>query len=100
MNYLWAQTMHVIQDTKDCGDSPVSTYPLIIGPKEADHRPLLSIMFKDLQNIRRNPFFSYTGRGHAAFLFVLSVFAILGDQPERRFINFLMAGNSTYHCRW
>lgn len=50
--------------------------------------------------ISTNPISTYNGVGHSPMSVTLDVFAYLGDQPERRGLNYLMLGKSTHHARW
>ena len=52
-NGLCAHTMHILQDTDDNRDSPIVTFPLMLGPKEADHRSVMRIVLKDLESLKQ-----------------------------------------------
>ena len=99
---LWCLTITFIQDTDVTSDSPIPTYPLAVGPKGMDHRKIQKIIFDDLSrhSSTNRPFLSYSGKGKNILPITLDVFAYLGDQPERRGVNYLMLGGSTHHARW
>ena len=97
---LWCLTITFIQDIDVTTDSPIPTYPLAIGPKGSDHRKVLRRILNDLSSLQSPdvPLRSYTGVGQPPIPVTLDVFAYLGDQPERRGLNFLMLGGSTLHA--
>ena len=99
---LWCLTITFMQDTYAVSDSPIPTYPLAVGPKGSDHRKIQKIIFEDLSchNSINQPFLSYAGIGKNILPVTLDVFAYLGDQLERRGVNYLMQGGSTHHARW
>ena len=99
---LWCLTITFIQDTHVTSDSPIPTYPLAVGPKGADHRKILKKIFDDLSqhSSKKKPIYSYDGRGKNIIPLTIDVLACLGDQPERRGLNYLMLGAATHHARW
>ena len=80
---LWAQTMHILQDTYDNRDSPIATFPLVLGPKEADHHSIMRIILKDPKSLKQTVL-SFLGRDAPPSLVTLLVYAFLGDQPKQR----------------
>lgn len=99
---LWCLTITFVQDTDVTIDTPIPTYPIAVGPKGSDHRKVLRRILADLTTLRSeiSPLRSYVGVGLPPIPVSLEVFAYLGDQPERRGLNFLMLGGSTHHARW
>ena len=85
-------------------DSPLATFPIAIGPKNESHdelEGLIALDFKKMSSSRIPAFMGY----HNGFLpeeitFSAEMFLSLGDQPERRGGNCLLAGNSKSHRRW
>ena len=99
---LWCLTITFIQDTDVTSDTPVSTYPLAVGPKGADHQKIQKIIFDNIaeHGSKATPILSYFGQDKNILPVTLDVLAYLGDQPERRGVNYLMLGGSTHHARW
>ena len=99
---MWCLTISFVEDVDANNDSPIPTYPLAIGPKGINHRIVIRKIMEDLakHRISTNPISTYNGVGHSPMSVTLDVFAYLGDQPERRGLNYLMLGKSTHHARW
>ena len=78
-----------------------NTYVISLGPKGADHEPVLTTIEKELNSLRNGsaPLMYHGGLQEM----VQPVFAPIvrhGDQPERRALNGLKLGKGTNHARW
>ena len=99
---LWCLTITFIQDEDVLIDTDTPTYCIAIGPKGTNHQLVIKKILDNLASFvsTNTPLYSYTGVGEIPIPLSLTIFAYLGDQPERRQLNSLMAGNSTHHARW
>ena len=78
-----------------------NTYVLSIGNKNDNHDIIEQEIVKELDELlsdRENSFYSTALRKYKRVYF--QVIVALGDQPERRHINYLMNGNSLYGTRY
>ena len=98
---MW--TMTIFEKDKKA-DLPLATFPIAIGPKSAKHDEVETIVAEDLKrmmNERIDAFLGHWGNVQPEpVTFSAQMFLTLGDQPERRGGNSLMAGNSKSHPRW
>ena len=85
-------------------NSPLATFPIAIGPKSESHDELEGIIALDLKKManKRIPGFIgyHNGFRPEEITFLAEMFLSLGDQPNRRGGNCLLAGNSKSHRRW
>ena len=78
-----------------------STYILSIGNKGADHQPVLSLIEREINEVRSGGMeMSYHGTLCRYILPIAFPLLRHGDQPERRSINMLKLGKETNHARW
>ena len=81
-----------------------STYPIAIGPKNDSHDAVEKIIAADLIHMSNNQTLAFIGgrmnRSPRLVSFSAEKFLSLGDQPECRGGNMLMAGNARSHARW
>ena len=77
------------------------TYILSLGNKGSDHSPVLKMIEKELNSIRRGslPLMYHGTLGKNVHPIVFPILRH-GDQPERRAINMLKLGKETNHARW
>ena len=78
-----------------------ATYPLCIASKSANHDAVEKLYVKELQELStgtNNIFYSMNLKKYVHVHFELIV--SLGDQPERRNINYIMLGNSSFASRF
>jgi hypothetical protein len=85
-------------------DLPSATFLVAIGLKSDNHNPLEEIVGQDIKNMMNSKIDALIGTvGNVPpekFTFSAEMFVSLGDQPEQRSGNKLMAGNSQAHTRW
>jgi hypothetical protein len=98
---IWVWTMTIFGKEKK-QDSPLATFPIAIGLKSDSHERVEGIIGKDLQWMANNRIPAFIGGvgEPQEVTFSAEMFLSLGDQPERRSGNKLMAGNSRAHTRW
>ena len=97
---VWIRTITLISESYE-ENSLENTYPISIGLKGENHDMIESEFAKeleDLSNGRDNNFFCMRTKKWIKVHF--EVIAFLGDQPERRSINKIMLGNSTFGARY
>jgi hypothetical protein len=94
----WVFTITIFLKDKKM-DSPRATFAVAIGPKSESHDPVEAIIGNDLKSMKATRTVAFLGgRNHTepvAISFSAEMYCSLGDQPERRGCNYLMAGNST-----
>jgi hypothetical protein len=100
--WVWTMTLFV-KDKKQ--DSPIATFPLVVGLKSDSHDKVERIIGRDMEKMAKTRMKAFLGRTKTRPLpeevtFSAELFLSLGDQPERRSGNKLMAGNSRSHGRW
>jgi hypothetical protein len=85
-------------------DSPIATFPVAIGLKSDKHDPFEEIVGQDIKNMMSSKIDVIIGTvgnvPQEKIPFSAEMFVSLGDQPERRSSNKLMAGNSRAHTIW
>jgi len=97
---VWMKTLTFVSDTKTKNDI-INTYPLSIGLKGASHdcvEEKFIMECKELASGRNN--IIYCARRRRNVFVHFEVIASLGDQPERRSMNYMMLGNSTHSSRY
>jgi hypothetical protein len=79
-------------------DLPIATFPVAIGLKSDNHDPLEEIVGRDIKNMMNSNIDVFIGTvGNVPpekIAFSAEMFVSLGNQPEQRSGNKLMAGNS------
>ena len=96
----WIKTLTFVSDDTNTNDIS-NTYPIAIGHKGMNHNVIESLYLKELQQLSEgvdNVFYSTTHQKNICVH--LEVIIALGDQPERRSMNYLMHGNSLYGSRF
>ena len=97
---MWVRTVTFLSGSSN--NTRFHTYPVSIGPKDADH-DIVEDRFKEelktLKNhaIKHYVYSSVLGKDIRVYG---DVFASLMDQPERRSSNSLMLGNALFASRW
>jgi hypothetical protein len=85
-------------------DSPLATFPLVIGLKSDSHDRVERIIGDDMKNMANSHIPAFLGRNSSLppeeITFSAMMFLSLGDQPERRGGNYLQCGNALTHTRW
>ena len=97
---VWIKTLTFISND-DQQNNINNTYPIAIGHKGDDHNNIERLYAQELNELRNginNRFFSSSLKKYVRIH--LEVIVALGDQPERRSLNFLMNGNSTFGSRY
>lgn len=98
---VFLKTISIIQ-AEGVTDSMMYTFPVILGPKNADHRQIEKIIIDDLQqlqtNFESNLFFSSYFEKHIRVNPVMAI--SLQDQPARRSYTGIANGNGSYSGRW
>ena len=93
---VWLKTVTFVSDKYSSNDL-ANTYPISIGLKSSTHdiveRQFLNEC-KDLATGVGNQFYSTHKKRNVYVHF--EIIASLGDQPERRSMNYMMLGNSIY----
>jgi hypothetical protein len=97
-----------IEDRKHLGldhdYSPIATFPVATGLKSDNHDPLEEIVGRDIKNMMNSKIDALIGSvGNVPpekITFSAEMFVSLGNQPEQRSGNKLVAGNSRAHTRW
>lgn len=75
------------------------TYPLAIAKKGANHDSVLAKIEEDMKQVR-NGMAYYIGSKKKKGIFQFTEFAHLGDQPERRGLNYLKLGVAIFAARF
>ena len=97
---VWIKTVSFISDRLTKNDI-VNTYPISIGNKAPNHDVIESLFVNecnDLGSGRNNVMYCSRLKRNVHVHF--EIIACLGDQPERRSMNFIMLGNSTHSARF
>ena len=97
---VWMKTITFISDSNTNNDI-VNTYPLSIGLKSSSHDCIEEKFIKECSELcsgKNN--IVYCSRKNKNLHVHFEILASLGDQPERRSMNYLMLGNSTYSSRY
>jgi hypothetical protein len=84
-------------------DLPIATFPIAIGLKTDNHNPVEEIVGRDIKDMMKSKLQAFIRSDNGIpgeITFSAAMFVSLGDQPERRSGNKLMAGNSRAHTRW
>jgi hypothetical protein len=94
---IWAWTMTIFRNDKNL-DSPIATFPVAIGLKSDIHHPLEEIVGQDIKNMANSKIDASIGTvgdvPPEKISFSAEMFVSLGNLPEQRSGNKLMAGNS------
>ena len=96
---VWIKTLTFLMDSER--NTIDATYPLCIASKSANHEAVEKLYVKELQELstgKNNIFYSMNLKKyvHVHFELIMS----LGDQPERRNMNYIMLGNSSFASRF
>ena len=97
---VWIKTVSFLTEDNDIKDI-TNTYVISIGDKGSNHDAIETLYLKELKDLCNginNVFFSKNASKEVKVH--LEIIASLGDQPERRNINYLMNGNSTFGKRY
>ena len=97
---VWIKTLTFVS-TSFSENKVQDTYPISIGLKEVSHDIIEREFISELESLKsgeNNVFFSMKLKRNVTVHF--EVIACLGDQPERRCINYLMLGNSKFGARF
>lgn len=99
-NSVWLKTF-TIGTLNEQGQAARATYPIAVGSKGVDHDPIERKFNNELKLLKSGtlpPW--YVGKAKKKIYLHFETFANLQDQPERRSVNKLMLGNSTFFARW
>jgi hypothetical protein len=78
-----------------------NTYPVAVGPKGSDHEEVERLFMEELESLRKvDGCLCYVKQRGKVIPVFAKVIATLGDQPERRAMNCMMAGNGSFTARW
>ena len=97
---VWIRTVTFISETFT-DNTLEDTYTISIGLKNQCHDAIerdFVTELEELKNGKNNIFFSMNRKQYVTVHF--EVIAFLGDQPERRGINYIMLGNSIFGARY
>ena len=96
----WMKTLTFISDTNTKNDI-MNTYPLSIDLKYSSHDCIEEHFIKECNDLcsGKNNIF-YCSRRSKNLRVYFKIIASLGDQPERRSMNYIMLGNSTHSSRY
>jgi hypothetical protein len=82
------------------GNECSNTYVIAVGPKGDSHDAVEEAFAKELEELRSgNTKFRVGKLGHEVYVFA-DIVASLQDQIERRSMNYMMLGGSTFSARW
>lgn len=97
---VWVQTATLfIMDSN--GYNVKSTFPIAMSKKGSDHDLVYKKIIKDLKVLNSGKFLKCYSKYLGRFVNVhADIFTVLADQPERRTMLRLSAGNSTVHTRF
>ena len=97
---VWLKTLTFVSDSY-CNNELSDTYPVSIGLKSDNHDVIEHKYIKDCTDLRygKDNIFYYMREKRNIHVHY-ELIASLGDQPERRSMNYLMLGNSTYLSRY
>ena len=93
---VWIKTVSFISSSTSKNELS-DTYPISIRLKASEHQNIESMFVQECSELsqgKNNVFYSMQENKNAHVHF--EIIASLGDQPERRSINYLMLGNSTF----
>ena len=95
---IWVLTMTIGTIFGD-GHNMNNTYPIAVGKKGENHDAIIGKIENEMREIRKGKEY-YIGSIKKKARIQFSDFAHLADQPERRSINHLAAGNAMYAARF
>ena len=97
---VWLKTLTFVSDSYSNNELS-DTYPVSIGLKSDNHDVIEHRFINDCADLRngKNNIFYYMREKRNIYVH-FELIASLGDQPERRSMNYLMLGNSTYLSRY
>ena len=97
---VWLKTLTFVSDSY-CNNELSDTYPVSIGLKSDNHDVIEHKFIKDCTGLRngKDNIFYYMRESRNIHVHY-ELIASLGDQPERRSMNYFMLGNSTYLSRY
>ena len=77
------------------------TYPMMIGLKQRKHDFVEQMFVKELGELSSGTNNTFSSMHHKRQMRVhFEIIASLGDQPERRGMNYIMGGNSKFNARY
>ena len=97
---VWVKTLTFVAENTHANDER-DTYPLSIGLKSKNHENIERMIVRELNELSsgiNNDFYSAALKRRVLVHFEIIV--SLGDQPERRPLNYIMNGNSKYAGRY
>ena len=97
---VWLKTVTLVSESSKSNDLN-NTYPISPGLNSGNHDEVESCFIsecKELCSGVNNKF--YCTRRHKNVYVHFEIVALLGDQPKRRSMNYLMLGNSNYSSRY
>ena len=94
------KTLTLISDDKG-GDDEINTYIVSLGHKGCDHNKIEQKIVRELNELAEveNNYFDSSALKKKVKVY-LQIMVSLGDQPERRQLNYIMNGNSLYGSRY
>ena len=97
---VWIKTITFLSNNSE-SNSIRDTYPISISSKHISHDVVEKKYLEELNDLchgKNNRFYSY--KLHKFVNVHFEITACLADQPERRSMNYMMLGNSTYSARF
>ena len=97
---MWVRTITFLSSSGN--NSRFHTYPISIGPKDADHDIVEHHFREELMTLKNHAIkhYVYSSSINSNIRIYGDVFSSLMDQPERRSSNSLMLGNALFASRW